>query len=254
MPVSTALRLLRIPGFPKVASIPKIRCSEGRRKSPSTNSTFSSDDWARAQARLAEIVLLPSCGMVLVIRTFFRGRIRRRSLKRTPNNLIASAVGSSLSVRHTKRLCKASEIWSVGSFSRTSARLALGNLREHAAPTLGPTGEGTTSIPSRPPPTRLRPHRARNGNRQRPISQPPGVRQAAADRGPEAERRNRPRIAHFPGAVMHQRFGSRWFPFTASTVDLAVYEFCCTGTKASRRNSFATSSIIRADTVGDCRA
>ena len=128
--------------------MPNIGISDGRRKSPSMSKVFSSGACARAHARLAEIVLLPSCGIVLVMSTFFNGRVRRRSLKRTPSSRIASAVGLSLSVRHTNRLCGVSESSSDGSRSRTSERLEVDGPCATLAAGLAWTGEDTAIPPS----------------------------------------------------------------------------------------------------------
>ncbi len=90
-------------------------------------------------------MLLPSCGIVLVISTFFSGRTRRRSRNRTPRRRIASAVGFSLSVRQTSRLCGGSEISRGRNPPRTSGRSSAARTSELLSGSEAASANGITS-------------------------------------------------------------------------------------------------------------
>ena len=91
--------------MPGILSNPNIWDKDGRRTSPSISKVLCWVLRARAQARLPETVLFPSCGIVLVISNFLSARSRRRCCRLIPKNRNFSAARLSLSVRHTSRLC-----------------------------------------------------------------------------------------------------------------------------------------------------
>src|ERR1035438_6919754 len=101
---------------------PNMGESDGLRMSPSSRSVLLCARRASEQARFAEHVLFPSCGIELVRRIFFSGRSRRRCRRRTANNRNASAAGLSLSETLTSRPWAGAEIFSSLNWSKIAGR------------------------------------------------------------------------------------------------------------------------------------
>ena len=81
------------------------------------------------QARLAATVLLPSCGMVLVIRIFFSGRFWRSWRKRTARKRNFSAPRLPSSATETSRLSSRMEAAATDTDRDPRARLVLEDSR-----------------------------------------------------------------------------------------------------------------------------
>ena len=69
--------------IPGILPKPNTFDKDGRRTSPSSSKVLRWVHQASAQARLAETMLLPSCGIVLVISSFLSARLLRRCRRRT---------------------------------------------------------------------------------------------------------------------------------------------------------------------------
>src|ERR1700694_1706070 len=98
----------------------------GRRRSPASSNVFCCLLLASVHARLAATVLLPSCGMVLVIRIFLSGRISRSCRKRTARNRNFSAPKLPSSATETRRLSSRIETGSTGQRSKSSVDAGAG--------------------------------------------------------------------------------------------------------------------------------
>src|SRR3974377_798914 len=90
--------------IPGLLGNPNTFACVGRRTSPSKRRTLSCDLDESVQARFAAVMLLPSCGTVLVIRIFFSVLPRRKCFNLTPRRWKASTAGLSFSGRHTLRV------------------------------------------------------------------------------------------------------------------------------------------------------
>ena len=83
--------------------IPKLLYKVGLRRSPSISKTRCRFLRARLKARLAEIMLLPSSGIVLVTSNFFTARVCCSWRRRTARKRNFSAARLSFSVKQTSR-------------------------------------------------------------------------------------------------------------------------------------------------------
>src|SRR6185437_10175335 len=92
---------------PGISGSPNCRRSVGRRRSPSIKRTFCTCRCANAIARFAEIRLLPSSAMLLVISTFLISRACRNCRRRTARKRNFSAPSPSFSVSPTNLLSSA---------------------------------------------------------------------------------------------------------------------------------------------------
>src|ERR1700680_1697938 len=106
---------------PSTLPNPKRTGNTGLRKSPSKRSTLCRFFRASMTARLAQIMLLPSSGIVLVISTFLKARSCCNWRKRTPKKRNFSAARLSVSVRLSGLLFGSGVIFSDGKCSKSAS-------------------------------------------------------------------------------------------------------------------------------------
>src|ERR1700677_2295682 len=135
--------------------LPRPNCfdKDGRRKSPSKSRIFGCCLLAKIVARFGDTVLLPSSGHVLVINSFFSGRVCWSCLRRTPRNRNFSAPKLSGALRHTNLLSGAGVTDNDWNWLRSFATRSF-SLNSCSAKSSGASSWADTSFGAVPPATR----------------------------------------------------------------------------------------------------
>src|ERR1700677_68473 len=135
--------------------LPRPNCldNDGRRRSPSKSRIFGCCLLAKIVARCAGTVLLPSSGIVLVIKSFFSGRVCWSCLRRTPRNRNFSAPKLSGALRQTNLLSGAGVTDNDWNWLRSFATRSF-SLNSCSAKSSGASSWAGTSFGEIPPATR----------------------------------------------------------------------------------------------------